>query len=113
MAEEQSHRVPDACVVEFREMLQSVLGENFVRLYHFGSRIEGGAGRDSDYDVLCVTRRPLTRDEDTEVMARRIDLQLDRDVFFDPHFFTVDEMQSPTLGRMLLVEHVLAAGVVV
>ena len=46
-------------------------------------------------------------------MHRRIDLQLARDVFFDPHFFTVEEMKSPSLGRLLLVEHVIAAGVVV
>ena len=31
------------CVIELREMLQSVLGDDFVRLYHYGSRVTGGA----------------------------------------------------------------------
>ena len=101
------------CVIELREMLQSVLGENFVRLHHFGSRVVGRAARDSDYDVLCVTRRPLSRQERDDVMDRRIDLQLAHDVFFDLHFFSNDEIQSPPVDCVLFLEQAIGDGVVV
>ena len=71
-----SDRTPAPCVVELRETLKEVLGNNFVRLHHFGSRIMGGDAPDSDYDVLCVTKRPLNRREMNEVLDRRIDLHL-------------------------------------
>lgn len=101
------------CVIELRRMLQSVLGDDFVRLHHFGSRVVGGAASDSDYDVLCVTRRPLSRQERDEVMDRRIDLQLARDVFFDLHFFSNDEIQSPPIECLLFLQHAVGEGVVV
>ena len=109
----RSCRTPDPCVIELREMLQSVLGENFVRLHHFGSRVVGAAASDSDYDVLCVTRRPLGRCEMDEVLDRRIDLQLAHGVFFDLHFFSDDELQSPPVDCLLFLEHAVGEGVVV
>ncbi len=100
-------------VIELREMLQSVLGDNFVRLHHFGSRVVGGAASDSDFDVLCATRRPLLRQEMEEVLDRRIDLQLAHDVFFDLHFFSDDEIQSPPVDCLLFLEHAVGEGIVV
>ena len=108
-----SSPTPARCVVELREMLQAVLGDNFVRLHHFGSRVVGGAAKDSDYDVLCVTRRPLGRREMDEVLDRRIDLHLANDVFFDLHFFSVDEIQSPPVDCLPFLEHAIGEGVVV
>ena len=109
----QSGRTVHPCVIELREMLQSVLGDDFVRLHHFGSRVVGGAASDSDYDVLCVTRRPLSRQEMDEVMDRRIDLHLAHDVFFDLHFFSNDEIQSPPIDCLLFLQHAVGEGVVV
>jgi predicted nucleotidyltransferase len=109
----QSDRVPHPCVIELREILQSVLGDNFVRLYHYGSRVEGGADTDSDYDVLCVTKRPLTQQEKDEVMDRRIDLQLNYDVFFDLHFFLDNEIQSPPVECLPYLQHAVVEGLVI
>jgi hypothetical protein len=108
-----SRPAPDPCVLELRDMLKAVLGENFVRLHHFGSRMIGQPTVDSDYDVLCVTRRPLRRDEMDEVMDRRIDIQLAHDVLFDLHFFSADEIQSPPIGCVPFLEDVIGRGVVV
>jgi hypothetical protein len=110
---QQSDRAIHPCVIELRDMLQQVLGENFSRLHHFGSRIVGSAASDSDYDVLCVTRRSLNRQEMDEVTDRRIDIQLAHDVFFDLHFFLADEIQSPPVECILFLEHAVGEGVVV
>ena len=108
-----SNPVVHPCVIALREMLQSVLGDNFVRLYHYGSRIVGGAEPDSDYDVLCVTRRPLSRRELNEVLDRRIDLHLAYDVFFDLHFFSSDEIETPPVECLPFLQHAIADGIVV
>ena len=85
---QRSGRTIDPCVIELREMLRSVLGDDFVRLYHYGSRVAGGAQPDSDYDVLCVTRCPPSSQQRDEIMDRRIDMELADDVFFDLHFYS-------------------------
>jgi predicted nucleotidyltransferase len=109
----QSGSAPDLCVVRLREMLQSVLGDNFVRLYHYGSRVEGGADPDSDYDVLCVIKHTLNQREMDEVMDRRIDLQLNYDVFFDLHIFLDHEIKSPPVECLPFLQHAVVEGIVI
>ena len=106
-------RAPDPCVIELREMLQLVLGENFVRMYHYGSRVEGSATSDSDYDVLCITRQPIPRREMDEVLDRTIDVELAHDVLFDLHFYSEEELRTPPTSFTPYVRHVLADGIVV
>jgi uncharacterized protein len=107
----RSDPVLHSCVIQLREMLQSVLGDNFVRLYHYGSRVEGGASPDSDYDVLCVTRQPLSRQQRDEVLDRQIDLQLSHDVLFDLHFVSQEELRTPLVAATPYMDHVLSHGI--
>jgi predicted nucleotidyltransferase len=100
-------------VIELREMLQSVLGNDFVCLYHYGSRIEGGADPESDYDVLCVTQRPLGRQQKDEVMDRRIEIELSHSVLFDLHFRHGRQADSASLLYSPYVDHVISEGIVV
>jgi predicted nucleotidyltransferase len=101
------------CVIELREMLQSVLGDDFVRLYHYGSRIEGGAGADSDYDMLCVTRRPLSRQQRDDILDRQLSVEMDRGVLFDLHFRHEEQVDSQSLLYSPYVDHVISEGIVV
>jgi predicted nucleotidyltransferase len=109
----QSSRAIHPCVVELREMLQRVLGDDFVRLYHYGSRIVGGAASDSDYDVLCVTKRPLSRQQRDDVLDRQMDIELAQDVLFDLHFYSEEELCTPPVSFTPYVRHVTADGIVV
>jgi hypothetical protein len=109
----QSGRAVHPCVIELREMLQSVLGDDFVRLYHYGSRIEGGAEPESDYDVLCVTRRPLSRQEKDTILYRQMDIQMDRDMLFDLHFRHEGQTDPTSLLYSPYVDHVVSEGIVV
>jgi predicted nucleotidyltransferase len=101
------------CVIELREMLQSILGDDFVRLYHYGSRVEGGAGAESDYDVLCVTSRSLSRQQKDEILDRRMDIELAHDVLFDMHLYTEEELRTRPFSFTPYVQHVTGDGVVV
>ena len=106
-------QTPDPCVIELREMLQSVLGENFVRLYHYGSRVEGGADPESDYDVLCVTKRPLSHRQEEEIMDRRMDIEFSKGMLFDLHFRHGTQTNSASLLYSPYVDHVITEGIVV
>ena len=108
-----SNPVIHPSVIALREMLQSVLGDDFVRLYHYGSRVEGGAAPDSDYDVLCVTRRPLSRRQRDEVLDRQIDIEVANDVLLDLHFYSDEELRTPPVSFTPYVRHVTADGIVV
>jgi uncharacterized protein len=101
------------CVIELRKMLQSVLGDDFVRLYHYGSRVEGGAEPDSDYDVLCVTKRPLSRQQKDTILDRQLDIEIANDVMLDLHFYSDEELRTPPISFTPYVRHVTMDGIVV
>jgi predicted nucleotidyltransferase len=100
-------------VIELREMLQSLLGDDFVRLYQYGSRVEGGADADSDYDLLCVTRRPLSRQQRDEILDRQLNVEMNRGVLFDLHFRHEEQVDSQSLLYSPYVDHVVTEGTVV
>ena len=108
-----SGHVPAPCVIELREMLQSVLGEDFVRLYHYGSRVEGRADSESDYDVLCVTKKPLGRQQRDDILDRQLDIQMDRDVLFDLHFRHEEQVDSKSSLYSPYLDHVISEGIIV
>jgi predicted nucleotidyltransferase len=109
----RSERAIHPSVIELREMLQSELGDNFLRLYHYGSRVEGGADADSDFDVLCVTKRPVSRQQRDKIIYRQLDIQMARDVLFDLHYYSEEQLQTPPLSFTPYVQHVTTEGVVV
>jgi predicted nucleotidyltransferase len=109
----QSSTAPHPCVIELRETLQSVLGENFVRLYHYGSRVEGGATDDSDYDVLCVTKRALSREKKDEILDRQLDIQMRHNALLDLHFYSENEINTPPISYTPYIKHVIAGGLIV
>jgi len=109
----RSGQTPDPCVIELREMLQSALGENFVRLYHYGSRVEGGADPESDYDVLCVTKQPLSRQQRDEILDKQIDMETTDGVLFDLHFYSEEQLRTPPVSFTPYVRHVTTDGIVV
>ena len=109
----EPNNVPNPCVVELRQLLQSMLVEDFIRLYHYGSRVEGGAEAESDYDVLCVTKRRLTYDEVDSIIDRQLDIQMDHSVLFDLHFYSEGEINSPPISFTPYIQHVRDEGIIV
>jgi len=83
------------CVIELREMLQSVLAMIFVRALPLRFARDGRAGADSAMNVLCVTKRPLKPPAESEIRDRQMDIELARDVFIDLHFYSEEELRTP------------------
>lgn len=109
----RSDSVLHPCVIELREMLQSVLGDDFVRLYHYGSRVEGGAEPDSDYDLLCVTKRPVSRQQRDKILEKQIDIEVADDVLFDLHFYSEEQLRTPPLSFTPYVQHATRDSIVI
>lgn len=89
----------DPCVTALRSLLQSRLGDDFVCLYHYGSRVNGAPEPDSDYDVVCITRKALTRAEKNRLVDKSLDIQFEWNVVFDLHFYTSAEIASAPLAQ--------------
>jgi predicted nucleotidyltransferase len=106
-------RTVDPCVLELRALLARLLGDEFVCLYHYGSRLEGDAAPDSDYDVACVTRTALSAPQIGRLIDASLDIQMARDVVFDLHFFTQRELESAPLSYTPFVQEVKERGVLV
>jgi predicted nucleotidyltransferase len=100
-------------VLRLRRLLEEMLGPDFVCLYHYGSRVEGGAEPESDYDVACVTKRPLDRDEIDRIIDRTLDIQMDEGVVFDLHFYSEQEIETAPLSHTPFVQWLRDKGVLV
>jgi len=105
MAHEVNPSVHPA-VVELREMLQRELSDRFVRLYHSGSRVEGGADPEFDYDLVCITTLPLTRDEEEYLLERQLDIQMDRGVLFDLYYYCEEELHGGVTSLSPFVQRI-------
>jgi len=103
----------DACVVALRDLLRSELGQDFVCLYHYGSRLTGAADPESDYDVVCISARQLNRQERDRIVDRSLDIQFERRVVFDLHFYSRSEIATAPLSYTPFLARVQADGVVV
>ncbi len=101
----------DPCVTALRNLLQSCLGDDFVCLYHYGSRVNGRPDPESDYDVVCVTRKALSRAERCRLIDRSLDIQFERKVVFDLHFYTSAEIAAPPMAGTPYIDEVTRHGV--
>ncbi len=64
-------------VDKFKNRVCSVLGQNLVTLYWFGSTATGKASLDSDIDLLIETTKPLTPQKRDQIADIAIDLCAD------------------------------------
>ena len=75
--------------------------------------MRAGPEPDSDYDVLCVTKRQVSRQQRDEILDRQINIEIADDVLLDLHFYSEEELQTPPISFTPYVRHVTADGIVV
>ena len=61
---------------EVKSKLQEILGDNLIEVVLFGSYARGEAREGSDVDVLIITRRKPSREEDWEIGELMTDIVL-------------------------------------
>lgn len=63
----------------------------------YGSVARGTATSESDYDLLVITHRKLSRSEEDALDADIYRLQLEREVVFSVSIIAADEWEQPTM----------------
>jgi len=103
----------DPSVIALRDLLRTAMGPDFVCLYHYGSRLTGGADPESDYDVLCVSKRQIDREERDRLIDQSLDIQFEQGVVFDLHFYSESEIEAAPLAYTPFISQVQTEGVIV
>ncbi len=78
---------------EARLVIRGLLPDALLYLYGCGAR--GTREPDSDLDLLIVTPRPLSREEETRVTSAVYDLELVRGVVISTLFYSRAEWDAP------------------
>lgn len=76
-----------------KEVVRRFLPTAEVLLY--GSVARGTHGPESDYDVLVIAERPLSRTQEDAVMDAVFDLELERQVVISTLLYSKDEWDAP------------------
>jgi len=71
-----------------REVFKSYKG-----LYLYGSRAKHTEQPDSDYDIVFLKNRKLTREEESAIYGVISDLEAELDIFMDTRFLTEEELE--------------------
>ena len=79
----------------------------------YGSAARGKRGSESDYDVLVLSDRKLSRREEELVDGAVYELQLDRSVVLSVMFHSETEWGSPIIRQSPYYENVTSEGVLV
>ena len=93
---EQADSIPPTdrkLMLELKHLVQELAPGAQVFLY--GSAARGAREPDSDYDVLVLLERALSRKEVDEIRDAICDLELAREVVISPVFMSREEWNSP------------------
>lgn len=81
--------------LQLREVVNAHVSDADILLY--GSVASGTATPESDYDLLVITTRKLSRSEEDSLDADIYQLQLDQEVVFSVSVIASDEWERPVV----------------
>lgn len=82
-----------ALLCNVKDVIRRLLPTADVLLY--GSVARGAQEEDSDYDVLVLTDRPLSKDLERTVERAILDLELDQGIVVSTIYYTREEWNTP------------------
>lgn len=106
--------MPDNTIIlrKLKHLLQQHFPDAIRDVILFGSRANGTARNDSDYDVLIVLNNNdydwKFRDEVTDVVY---DMELADDILVDKHLISVDELEHSLRGTQPIFRNAIEHGV--
>lgn len=92
---------------EFVRRVRAALGSELRAVYWFGSRVQGTSNRDSDFDLLVETEKPLSPEERDRVLDVTIDIISEHDCLLDVHYYTTHELHAAPYAHTPFVQRVL------
>ena len=106
--------MPDTLTLlrELKQLLQKHFRDDINDVILFGSRANGTAREDSDYDVLIILNKDnydwKYRDKMIEVVY---DMELEYDILFDTHVISTYELEHSLRGAQPIFRNALEKGV--
>ncbi len=97
-------------VKELKALLFRRFGEEIKQVVLFGSRSQGTARRDSDYDILIVLNNDYTWQQEHHILKTCYEIDLKYDIVTDVKVISVHELQS-IKGQQPYILHAIREGV--
>jgi predicted nucleotidyltransferase len=85
-------------IKELKKLLVIHFGDNIKDVILFGSRATGTATQNSDYDVLVLLKQDYDWHYRNEVLRTIYKLELEKDILFDIHFLSTNEVTNSLRG---------------
>jgi predicted nucleotidyltransferase len=93
------------------EKLTENHGDLVKKIILFGSRVEGGAGPYSDYDVLIILSADVDWRLKDGIIDSIADINLEEDILIDAHIISENEL-STIKGKQPYIQNALLTGIV-
>jgi predicted nucleotidyltransferase len=93
------------------EKLAEDHGDLVRRIILFGSRVEGGAGPYSDYDVLIILSEDVDWRMKDGIIDSIADINLEEDILIDAHIISENELLT-IKGKQPYIQNALQTGIV-
>jgi uncharacterized protein len=94
--------------------VNDILGRSFpdqiVRVLLFGSRARGSEVKESDYDLLIITKVPFGWKREREIIDLCADISIDHDILLDVKIISAEELET-IQGRMPWIQAALSEGI--
>lgn len=96
---------------KLKSLLVARFGDDIRDVILFGSRVTGGAGKSSDYDVLIILGRDYDWRYRHNIISAIYELELENDVFIDAKIISNDELYHTIKGKHPLYADAIREGI--
>jgi predicted nucleotidyltransferase len=100
-----------AILKELKTLLIKHFNENIDKVILFGSRANGKANKDSDYDIVIILNNDYDWRYRNRIYDIIFDLEIDKGVFFDIHIISKNELNNTMRGAEPIFVNALEKGV--
>lgn len=98
-------------ILALKNILKEKFGKMIVSIHCYGSRITQGK-KDSDFDILLLTEKPLKWREQRKIKYEIYDFGIEHDIVFDPKIFSNDEFENQ-LSFLPFIKDVKTTGILI
>ena len=97
---------------EMKQILEKEFGPLIKRIILFGSRVDGTAGKYSDYDVLVVVNKNIDWKTADEIRSVLYDLNIEHEILISVQVISESELNALP-GKQPFIQNAIETGIAV